>query len=762
MGNRLWYDKPAKEWNEALPVGNGYIGGMIFGDPLTERIALNEDSVWYGGPRDRNNPDALQNLDRIREALKAGRLKEAQDLAVMALTATPDTQRHYLPLGDLRLKFDHSGPISDYRRELDVDQGIASVFYRAGEHTFKREIFCSYPDRIMAIRCEAETPGSLNLTVRLTRGHNRYMDEIGRANANTLVMRGESGGAGSLSFRAAVQADANGGEVRIIGEYMVISGADAVTLLFSAATTFREEDPEKWSIARLQDAAELGYSQLRERHIQDFISFMNRFSIRLGDAVQAEELDNQPTDVRLERMKQGLDDNSLLALYVQYGRYLLLSSSRQGSLPANLQGIWNDQMLPPWDSKFTININTQMNYWPAEPLALSECHQPLFELIDRMREPGRHTAQVMYGSRGFTAHHNTDIWADTAPQDIWLPATYWPMGAAWLSLHLWEHYEFGRNKDFLQFAFPILQEAALFFEDFLTETQDGKLVTSPSLSPENTYILPNGESGVLCIGPSMDSQILYELFSACIEAGRLTGHEEEVSKWSQLRDKLPKPAIGKYGQLQEWLADYEEEEPGHRHISHLFALHPGSQITTRRTPEWSAAARVTLERRLANGGGHTGWSRAWIINFWARLEDGEKAFENLQALLTHSTLPNLFDNHPPFQIDGNFGGAAGVSEMLVHSHAGELHLLPALPSAWKEGEVSGLRARGGYTVRLQWADSLLAEAEIHAAHSGVCTLRTKAPIQVLLNGQVILAEEGPEGITKWEAEKGCTYRIVPV
>lgn len=762
--NRLWYDRPARSWEEALPVGNGFLGGMIFGDPAAERIALNEDSVWYGGPRDRNNPDALRYLATIRDALREGRLREAQELAVMALSGVPDTQRHYMPLGDLLLSFGHDGDGKDYRRELDLDRGIAVVAYRAGGCRYTREMFGSFPDRVLAIRCEAEQAGSLNLTVRLARGDNRYMEQTAGVTGDTLVMRGECGGAGGMSFRAALRATASGGQTRIVGEHLTIRGADAVTLLLTAATTFREPDPEAWCLSTLERASAWGYERLRERHLSDFEPFMSRFAIRLGSVEQAAEADLMTTDRRLSRMAEGArDDDALIALYVQFGRYLMLSCSRPGSLPANLQGIWNEQMLPPWDSKYTININTQMNYWPAEPLALQECHGPLFDLLERMREPGRHTARIMYGCKGFVAHHNTDIWADTAPQDMYLPATYWPMGAAWLCLHLWEHYAYGGDIAFLRSAYPVMREAAEFFEDFLIETGDGRLATSPSVSPENTYRLPGGQLGTLSIGPSMDSQILYELFSACMAASRLLSADPaELARWERLRQRLPEPAVGREGQIMEWMDDYEETEPGHRHISHLFALHPGTRFTVRGTPDWSRAARVTLERRLANGGGHTGWSRAWIVNFWARLEDGERAHENLRALLAHSTLPNLFDNHPPFQIDGNFGGAAGVAEMLLHSHTGELHLLPALPAGWQEGEVRGLRARGGYTVGMKWAAGALEAARILAVRGGQCRLRTAMPVRIEREGEAVAMESNDDGTIAWTAEAGCTYRVVPL
>lgn len=755
----IWFDREASIWEEALPIGNGRLGGMIFGKARDERIGLNEDSVWYGGPRDRNNPDAAKHLPDIRRLLREGRLKEAHELARYALSGVPETQRHYMPLGDLLLNVQHgSDSITDYRRELDLFSGIATIRYRAGDVTYKREIFASFPDQVMVVRFTADRPNSISITARLMRGRARYYDELVKADERTIVMLGHCGGSGGSDFRAAVRAIAAGGEPQIIGEHLIVKGADQLTLLLTAGTTFRHEDPEA-EVLRILDAAEQQpYEELRQRHEADFRSLSERSALVLPIDPDAEAL---PTDARLERMKQGAQDHGLIALYYQFGRYLLISSSRPGSLPANLQGIWNDKMLPPWDSKYTININAQMNYWPAELCNLSECHEPLFELIERMREPGRHTARVMYGARGFTAHHNTDIWADTAPQDIYLPASYWPLGAAWLCLHLWEHYEFTLDREFLLKAYPIMEEAALFFVDYLEETPDGKLVTNPSVSPENTYILPNGEKGQLCIGAAMDSQILHELFSACLAAYDIIGGEHELrNTFALVLERLPKPAIGKHGQILEWLEDYEEAEPGHRHISHLFGLHPGKQFTVRTTPELAAAARVTLERRLANGGGHTGWSRAWIINFWARLEDGEKAYDNVHALLTHSTLPNLFDNHPPFQIDGNFGGTAGIAEMLLQSHAGAIHLLPALPAEWSAGRISGLRARGGYEVDIEWEHGRLKEARVRSNYAGVCRLRTDGTVRVWQGGEQMASVREDDGVLEWETAAGAEYVVI--
>lgn len=822
--SRLWYTSPAKEWEEALPLGNGRLGAMVYGGTDHEHIQVNEESVWYGGPVERNNPDMKEQLPRIRKLLFDGEIARAEQLMRHAMSGCPNSQHPYQTLGDIQIGFDGIGVTSAYERELDLEQALCKTSFTAGEVRYQREYFISHPADCMVMRFTADKSGKISFWAGLERWY--FFDGVKQGGQGEICLYGNLG-RGGTEFAMMLQARVKGGSVSLLGEHIIVEGADEAELYFSADTSWHyspeEKDaavdswlkqvtgePENWMNAgrmssherqemrvqqglqellrtnlrrRLDQARAQSYESLRDAHVADYRELFGRTSLEIEWDHRAEQL---PTDKRVELASRGLaagraeqtadeseaervertddestarrveqaDDQSaaecaeqtahgsavrpapdlgLAPLYFDFGRYLLIACSRPGGLPATLQGLWNKDFTPPWGGKFTININTEMNYWLAENCNLSQCHMPLFDLIRIMVPNGRRTAREMYGCRGFVCHHNTDINGDTAPQDLWIPGTYWVMGAAWLCTHQWTHYQYTQDLEFLKEQFPIMCEAALFFLDFLVE--DGPyLVTCPSVSPENTYILPGGERGANGIGVTMDNQILRDLFGQCLAAyqvlverdgcdGAVKAALEEaeipdlpafIRQVEETRARLIPTQISDRGTILEWRQDYEEKEPGHRHISHLYGLHPSEQITMDDTPELARAARATLERRLAHGGGHTGWSRAWIINHYAKLWDGNTAYRNIEQLLGKSTYPNLFDRHPPFQIDGNFGGAAAMAEMLVQSNSKRVVLLPALPDAWRSGSVRGLRIQGNAEIDLFWRDGVLERCRVRA------------------------------------------------
>ncbi|MBO9545032.1 glycoside hydrolase N-terminal domain-containing protein [Caulobacter sp.] len=719
---RLWCRQPAKEWVEALPVGSGKLGAMIFGGVAAERLQLNEDTLWAGGPYEPINPEANGALPEIRRLINAGEYAKATELADAKFMGSPKRQMSYQTIGDLKLDFPGLGEAgADYVRDLDIDGALAATSFTAGGVRYLREVIGSAPDGVIAVRLTASKKGAIS--VDLTFASPLKSKPVSSVEGNHLVLAGANepsqGIDAKLKFECRIDVRAKGGKVSGQSGVLSVKGADEVLLLITAATSYKRYDdvsgdPTALNKAKLAKLATKPWTELLAEHQADHRGLFRRVSVDFGRT----RADLLPTD---ERIKQSptTDDPSLAALYYQYGRYLLIACSRPGSQPANLQGVWNDKTFAPWGGKYTININTEMNYWPAEPTSLPELVEPLIALVKDISETGARMAKAMYGARGWVTHHNTDLWRATAPIDG-AKFGVWPTGGAWLCKHVWDHYDYGRDQAYLERVYPLMKGSARFFLDTLVvDPKFGVLVTNPSISPENNH----GYGSSIVAGPTMDQAIVRDLFENCLKAEAILGGDEDfVAELKTARDKLAPYKIGKDGQLQEWQEDWDADASDihHRHVSHLYGLFPSDQISIDTTPKLAAAAKTTLVTR---GDLSTGWAIAWRLNLWSRLGDGDHAHGILKLLLgPERTYPNMFDAHPPFQIDGNFGGTSGMTEMILQSRNARIYLLPALPSAWPTGHITGLRARGAVGVDVRWAGGRLSEAVLTAKAEGEHTV----------------------------------------
>jgi alpha-L-fucosidase 2 len=727
--NILWYDKPAAEWNHALPVGNGRMGAMVFGGIVKERIQLNEESVWAGTRIDDLNPGSQSHLNEIRKLLLEEKNAEAYSLTKQHMLGTPPRIRSHQTLGDLFIEWDSAGT-QNYKRFLNLNTAVHEVSVNTNGVARTESVFMSAPDNIMVVSITGGGPFNCKISLK------RTLDALTKASGNTLIMNGqiydstevsERGPAGAhLRFSALAQVTTKGGSIKANSDLIIVSGANEIIIRFTAFTDYNIAklnhdpliSPEDSCKKIISQSNKFTYQQLLNRHLKEYEPLFAKLKLTLGDSKTL------PTDQRLKQFREGADDPALIALYYQYGRYLLLSSSRfPARLPANLQGKWNNHFDAPWDSDYHTNINLQMNYWLADVSNVSSTYNSLAGFMLAMLPAGQNCATSMYGAKGWAMHHVTDIYGRTSinADPKWGTS---PLAGAWMALTLYDHYDFTRDISYLKHVYPIIKGSADFIMDFLVKDAQGQLVSAPSMSPENSFYLPDSSSSVITYSPAIDVQIIKELFAVIRQSSSVMKTDQAyLKKLDEVESKLPPIKVNSFGGIMEWIKDYREVEPGHRHVSQLFGLYPGTSLTKDNT--LMKAARTTLEHRLANGGGHTGWSRAWMINFYARLQDGDQALFHVQQLLKKSTHINLFDDHPPFQIDGNFGGTAGVSEMLLQSHNGIVRLLPALPAVWKKGGVKGLKARGGFTVDIKWENGELTGATIHADSDGQIVIAYK-------------------------------------